>query len=214
MGIRARSAGTATITATDGRGQTVTMTVNVGENTNTTATGAPVYAGKYEPLEKANEMPMDGTSVNGVVLDYDENMEDRLELIQLVNEFRRENGLNELKIAENIMVMAQADAWDDAWQGVVDHRCSNWISRDDDYLYSCTGNLTNAKYSTAGSWAQTAFNAFYNSPGHRAQMLDEYYDYVGAGMVGRNCALYFWSTEILVNPDGWLELAKYDPLLH
>ena len=150
----AKAEGTAEITASNSTGECGSMTLTVGA----AADFAP-------PLED------DNTSLT-------DNMEIRQEMIRLINQTRKANGVSELPVNEALMNAAQA--------------CSNrrytWhhspeeskAAVDAGYPYGFGDNLT--VFTGTADAAQRAVDNWINSPGHFQTMIDPRCDCIGVGV--------------------------------
>ena len=150
----AKAEGTAEITASNSTGECGSMTLTVGA----AADFAP-------PLED------DNTSLT-------DNMEIRQEMIRLINQTRKANGVSELPVNEALMNAAQA--------------CSNrrytWhhsseeskAAVDAGYPYGFGDNLT--VFTGTADAAQHAIDNWINSPGHFQTMIDPRCDCIGVGV--------------------------------
>lgn len=111
-------------------------------------------------------------------VDLNANLEIRQEMIRLINETRRANGVAELPINEALM---------DAAQSIVAQRYS-WhhlpeeakAAQDCGSPYGFGSNLT--VFTNANDIAQRAVNNWINSPGHFQTMIDPRCDCIGVGV--------------------------------
>ena len=152
----AKAEGTAEITATNSAGEhgSVTLTVSSADSV---------------PLE----VPASGDSAG-----LTDNMEIRQEMIRLINQTRKANGVSELPVNEALMNAAQA--------------CSNqrytWhhapeeskAAADAGYPYGFGDNLT--VFTGTVDAAQCAVDNWINSPGHFETMIDPRCDCIGVGV--------------------------------
>ena len=153
----AKGAGTAEITASNSTGECGSMTLTVGA----AADSAPL------------EVPASGDSAG-----LTDNMEIRQEMIRLINQTRKANGVSELPVNEALMNAAQA--------------CSNqrytWhhspeeskAAVDAGYPYGFGDNLT--VFTGTDNAAQRAVDNWSNSPGHFQTMIDPRCDCIGVGV--------------------------------
>ena len=115
------------------------------------------------------------------------NMDIRLEMVRLINEVRRENGLAELPMDESLMNAAQ----DVSGQGVTEHRPYDHMA-----LLRCGwphGGLYNLTVFTAYGCpdiAKQAIDYWIESPGHYKTMLLEEASHVGTGVTFQNGRAY------------------------
>ena len=152
----AKAEGTAEITASNSAGERGSMTLTVGS----AALAAP-------------EAPTIGDSASLV-----DNMAIRQEMIRLINQTRKANGVSELPVSEALMNAAQA--------------CSNqrytWhhspeeskAAVDAGYPYGFGDNLT--VFTGTDNAAQRAVDNWSNSPGHFQTMIDPRCDCIGVGV--------------------------------
>lgn len=152
----AKTAGTATITVSNGTGGTGSLTLTV---------------------EGATSDPSTPVSSN---IDLNANMEVRQEMVRLINQTRRENGVPELEVNEALMNAAQ----DCAAHQFRNHSLYEWQAlRDYGWPYGGGFNLT--WFATTGDQytAKTAVDNWINSPGHFQTMLRDTATCVGAGVI-------------------------------
>ena len=147
----AKSEGTAEITAANRAGVSGTLTLTVG------SANAPARP------DSANQP---------------ENMEIRQELIRLINQTRKANGVPELSVSEALMNAAQ----------VCSNRRYTWhhsqeecqAAADAGYPYGFGDNLT--VFTGTEDAAQHALDNWINSPGHFQTMIDPACDCIGVGV--------------------------------
>ena len=152
----AKAEGSAEITASNSAGESGTVTLTVGPATPDTP-----------------EAPADGNSVS-----LTDNLEIRQEIVQLVNQTRKANGVSELPINEALMNAAQ----------VCSNRRYTWhhapeesqAAVDAGYPYGFGDNLT--VFTGTADAAQRAVDNWINSPGHFETMIDPRYDCIGVGV--------------------------------
>ena len=154
--VVAKAEGSAEITASNSAGESGAVTLTVGPATPDTP-----------------EAPADGNSVS-----LTDNLEIRQEMIRLINQTRKANGVSELPINEALMNAAQA--------------CSNrrytWhhapeeskAAADAGYPYGFGDNLT--VFTGTADAAQHAVDNWINSPGHFETMIDPRCDCIGVGV--------------------------------
>lgn len=152
----AKAEGSAEITASNSAGECGRMTLTVSSTT-------PIIP----------ETPSDGDSTS-----LTDNLEIRQEIIRLINQTRRANGVPELPVSEALMNAAQA--------------CSNrrytWhhspeesqAAVDAGYPYGFGSNLT--VFTGTADAAQHAVDNWINSPGHFQTMVDPRCDCIGVGV--------------------------------
>lgn len=104
-------------------------------------------------------------------------------IFDLVNKARREAGLSELKSDSNIMKVAEVKSQDMVDNNYFSHNSPTYGSPFD-MLKSFGISYNSAGENIAGhSTAEKAFDAWMNSPGHKANILDSAYNYTGIGIV-------------------------------
>ena len=115
------------------------------------------------------------------------NMDIRLEMVRLINEVRRENGLAELPMDESLMNAAQ----DVSGQGVTEHRPYDHMAL---IRYGWPhGGLYNLTVFTAYGCpdiAKQAIDYWIESPGHYETILLEEASHVGTGVTFQNGRAY------------------------
>lgn len=171
----AKSAGTAAITASSNAGETGQLMLTVtGTGTNNQV--SPPNAG----------------------IDLNANMEIRKEMVRLINQVRRENGVAELEVNEALMNAAQ----DCSAQGFTTHHneyeCRAALQYG--YLHGFGDNLTVFTPMTPSDTARNAVSNWKFSPGHFQTMIAERYRCIGVGVTitdGRACCYMFAG-----NPNG------------
>ena len=160
----AKAEGSVEITASNSAGECGSMTLMVSSTT-------PIIP----------ETPSDGESTS-----LTDNLEIRQEMIRLINQTRKDNGVPELPVNEALMNAAQA--------------CSNrrytWhhspeeskAAVDAGYPYGFGDNLT--VFTGTADAAQRAVNNWINSPGHFQTMIDPRCDCIGVGVTQYNGITY------------------------
>jgi len=112
--------------------------------------------------------------------------EDEQTILDLVNKARREAGLNELKVDTQMMNVARLKSQDMEDNNYFSHTSPTYGSPFD-MLKSFGVAYKTAGENIAGhSTAENAFNAWMNSPGHKANILGANYNYTGIGIVSSN----------------------------
>ena len=152
----AKGSGTAVITASNSTGECGSVTLTVGSV-------APA----------ASEAPASGDSA-----DLMGNLEIRQEMIRLINQTRKDNGVPELPISEALMNAAQACSnrrytWHHAPE-------ESQAAVDAGYPYGFGDNLT--VFTGTVDAAQRAVDNWINSPGHYETMIDPRCDCIGVGV--------------------------------
>ena len=154
--VVAKAEGSAEITASNSARESGAVTLTVGPATPDTA-----------------EAPADGNSVS-----LTDNLEIRQEMIRLINQTRKANGVSELPINEALMNAAQ----------VCSNRRYTWhhapeesqAAVDAGYPYGFGDNLT--VFTGTADAAQHAVDNWINSPGHFETMIDPRCDCIGVGV--------------------------------
>lgn len=152
----AKAEGSAEITASNSAGESGAVTLTVGPATPDTP-----------------EAPAGGNSVSLM-----DNLEIRQEMIRLINQTRKANGVSELPINEALMNAAQ----------VCSNRRYTWhhapeeskAAADAGYPYGFGDNLT--VFTGTADAAQHAVDNWINSPGHFETMIDPRCDCIGVGV--------------------------------
>ncbi len=152
----AKSEGTAEITASNSDGERGSMTLMVG------------FA-----VPAALEAPDSGDSAG-----LTDNLEIRQEMIRLINQTRKANGVSELPVNESLMNAAQ----------ICSSRRYTWhhspeeskAAVDAGYPYGFGDNLT--VFTGTTNAAQRAVDNWINSPGHFQTMIDPRCDCIGVGV--------------------------------
>ena len=152
----AKGAGAAEITASNSAGECGSMTLTVGS-------AAPA----------APEAPasMDSASLT-------DNLEIRQEMIRLINQTRKANGVSELPVNEALMTAAQACSdrrytWHHAAE-------EGQAAADAGYPYGFGDNLT--VFTGTDDAARRAVDNWINSPGHFETIIDSRCDCIGVGV--------------------------------
>ena len=152
----AKGAGAAEITASNSAGECGSMTLTVGS----AAPAAPIS-------------PADGDSAG-----LTDNQEIRQEMIRLINQTRKANGVSELPVSEALMTAAQACSdrrytWHHAAE-------EGQAAADAGYPYGFGDNLT--VFTGTDDAARRAVDNWINSPGHFETMIDSRCDCIGVGV--------------------------------
>ena len=152
----AKAEGTAEIAVSNSAGECGSMTLTVGS----AASAAP-------------EAPASGDSAN-----LTDNLEIRQEMIRLINQTRKANGVPELPVSEALMDAAQACSdrrytWHHAPE-------ESQAAVDAGYPYGFGSNLT--VFTGTTDAAQRAVDNWINSPGHFETMIDPRCDCIGVGV--------------------------------
>ncbi len=160
----AKAEGSAEITAFNRAGERGSVTLTVGPS-------APA----------ASESPASGDSAG-----LTDNMEIRQEMIRLINQTRKANGVSELAVNEALMNAAQACSnqrytWHHAQE-------ESKAAADAGYPYGFGDNLT--VFTGTTDAAQHAVDNWINSPGHFETMIDPRCDCIGVGVTQYNGITY------------------------
>ena len=152
----AKAEGTAEIAVSNSAGECGSMTLTVGS----AASAAP-------------EAPASGDSAN-----LTDNLEIRQEMIRLINQTRKDNGVSELPVSEALMNAAQACSdrrytWHHAPE-------ESQAAVDAGYPYGFGSNLT--VFTGTADAAQRTVDNWINSPGHFETMIDPRCDCIGVGV--------------------------------
>ncbi len=162
--VVAKAEGTAEITVSNNAGEYGTLTLTVGSTTQTT----PV----------ANN-----TSLT-------DKMEIRQEMIRLINQTRRANGVSELPVSEALMTAAQSCSDRRYTWHHTKEECEAVAAAG--YPYGFGDNLT--VFTGTADAAQHAVDNWISSPGHFQTMIDPDCDCIGAGITqydGVTCCYMF-----------------------
>ncbi|MCI8813269.1 MAG: CAP domain-containing protein [Oscillibacter sp.] len=152
----AKSTGSAIITVSNDAGETGSLSLTVEETISA-----------KEPPASSGE------------IDLNANMEIRQEMIRLINEVRRKNGVAELSVNESLMNAAQ----DCAAHQMRNHSPYEWqVLQDYGWSYGGGFNLTCFNATGYTYAAQTAIFNWSNSPGHFQTMIRENATCLGAGI--------------------------------
>lgn len=121
------------------------------------------------------------------------NADIRQEMIRLINQTRRENGVKELAINTSLMDAAQDCSAQMFWKHNSEYECKAAMAYG--YPYGFSANLTlfaGSEYME--NVAQTAVSNWINSPGHFQTLLDAKCDTLGVGVTinnGQACCYMF-----------------------
>ncbi len=148
----AKSDGTAVLTATGRAGETASLTLTVGN-----------------PAPSTDEAPAPVTELDEV----------RQEIIRLVNEVRRENGVSELTVNDALMDAAQEQAETLYTYHRMKEECEAALAHG--YPYGFGANITAFTGTATADAARKAVNNWVESPGHFQTMIDPDCDTIGVG---------------------------------
>lgn len=122
--------------------------------------------------------PVMSTEQSGITLT--DNLEVRQEMIRLINQVRRENGVPELTINTALMDAAQTIS---AKRYTTHHNQEEVLTaRSFGYTHGFASNLTVFTGAAPAYIAQTAVRNWINSPGHFRAMIDPRCDSIGVGV--------------------------------
>lgn len=146
------------------------------------------------------------TNMNDVLL----NAPLEMSCLGIINNYRAELGVPELGMSQTLWLGATGKGKDMKVHNYFDHECPARPSSGNqpfgfDDLLKAAG-YTEPDGSLKNTWigeilvghaasAQTAFNAWKNSPGHDAIMRDPHYRYVGIAAQARTDGAMFWAAE-------------------
>lgn len=153
----AKAEGTATITASNTTGESATLTLTVGSAVPVTPAPTPI----------ASNSQTDEPNV-------------RQELVRLINQTRKANGVSELPISEALMNAAQACSDSRYTWHHMKEECETVIACG--YPYGFGINLTVFTGTATGGIAQRALENWINSPGHFETMIKPDCDSIGVGV--------------------------------
>ena len=119
---------------------------------------------------------------NNATINYDLNSDEQ-EVFNLINKQRKNNGLDELKIDEEVQKVARIKANDMINSNYFSHNSPTYGSPFD-MLKSFKISYKTAGENIAGNSNNSeAVNAWMNSPGHKANILNSRFNYTGIGVV-------------------------------
>ena len=159
----AKAEGSAEITVSNQTGETATLTLTVGSH----APQAPTVESSPDQGEASDV---------------------RLELVRLVNETRRENGVAELTVNEALMDAAQSISDKEYSWHHTKEECEAALTCG--YPYGFGVNLTVFTGVATENAAQHALENWISSPGHFETMIDPDGDSIGVGVTERDGVTY------------------------
>ncbi len=157
----AKSEGSAEITAASSAGESGTLTLTVGSPA---APASPDSA------------------------DQSENLDVRQELIRLINQTRKANGVSELPVSEALMNAAQACSDQQYTYHHNQEECEAVIAHG--YAHGFGSNLTVFTGVATENTAQHALDNWIASPGHFQAMIDPKCDSIGVGVTENGSVTY------------------------
>lgn len=172
----AKSEGSAEITAASSAGESGTLTLTVGSPA---APASPDSA------------------------DQSENLDVRQELIRLINQTRKANGVSELPVSEALMNAAQACSDQQYTYHHNQEECEAVIAHG--YAHGFGSNLTVFTGVATENTAQHALDNWIASPGHFQAMIDPKCDSIGVGVTESGSVTYcymFVGRPDTINPYG------------
>ncbi len=172
----AKSEGSAEITAASSAGESGTLTLTVGSPA---APASPDSA------------------------DQSENLDVRQELIRLINQTRKANGVSELPVSEALMNAAQACSDQQYTYHHNQEECEAVIAHG--YAHGFGSNLTVFTGVATENTAQHALDNWIASPGHFQAMIDPKCDSIGVGVTENGSVTYcymFVGRPDTINPYG------------
>lgn len=125
---------------------------------------------------------------------FSEYNDKKSEFLELINRYRQENGIAPLKISNTLTKAAQLHSEDMANQNYFSHTSLDGRTfvdrmRQTGYKYNTwLGENIAAGYDTA----QSVFDAWKNSPGHNANMLNPDFVVIGIGIAYNSSSTYCW----------------------
>jgi uncharacterized protein YkwD len=118
--------------------------------------------------------------------------------LELINDYRRENGVPELAVSKALNQASYLHSKDMADKNYFDHDSQDGRTPDDrmaeqGYEDGTTGENIAAGYPTA----EKVFEIWRNSPGHNENMLDEDFAVIGIGLAENDSSEYgeYWTTD-------------------
>lgn len=103
------------------------------------------------------------------------------EMLELINEARRKEGLEPLSLNNKLIEMAKFKAQDMKNLGKLSHNGSYGSFKDLLSLYEINYSSSGENILMGGSSSQQMFNMWWKSPGHRANMMNPEYKKIGIG---------------------------------
>ena len=186
----AKAAGSATITVSNSAKENGTLTLTVGS----AASPAPVKPARKDDInctgkESANPAKEDGA---GCARENEtgctEKEDARQELIRLINETRREDGVAELPVSEALMTAAQSISDRHYTWHHTKEECEAVIAAG--YPYGFGVNLTVFTGVATEETARHALENWLNSPGHFETMIKADCDSIGVGVTESGSVTY------------------------
>ncbi|MFC7394351.1 CAP domain-containing protein [Scopulibacillus cellulosilyticus] len=119
-------------------------------------------------------------------------------VVELTNQERQKNGLQPLKVDNQLSKMARDKSQDMADNGYFDHQSPKYGSPFDmmktyGIKYTAAGENIAAGQKTP----EEVVNSWMNSPGHRANILNKDYTYIGVGYVKGGSYGTYWTQDFI-----------------
>lgn len=130
------------------------------------------------PITNSTNTNITNNSTNTLAIGEDEQI-----IFNLVNKARKEAGLSELKVDLSIMKVAEIKSQDMEDKNYFSHTSPTYGSPFDMLKSFGISYKSAGENIAAHSSAENAFNAWMESPGHKANILDSSYNYTGIGVV-------------------------------
>ncbi len=150
-----------------------------------TATAPDGRSGSVEVTVKGGNQPENPGWSKDTSIDLTANADIRQEMIRLINQTRRKNGVGELAVNTSLMDAAQDCSAQMFWKHNSEYECKAAMAYG--YPYGFSANLTlfaGSEYME--NVAQTAVTNWINSPGHFQTLLDAKCDTLGVGVTIKN----------------------------
>ncbi|MFD2923612.1 CAP domain-containing protein [Halobacillus naozhouensis] len=156
----------------------------------------PQQTGKEQPAEQPASEPsqVPAEVIEQATSSYEE------KVVQLVNEERAKEGLSPLKMHDRLSDLARMKSQDMADKGYFSHTSPTYGSPFDmmqqyNFSYSAAGENIAAGQRTP----QEVVEGWMNSPGHRANIMNEHFTHIGVGYVEGGSYGTYW-TQLFMNP--------------
>ncbi|WP_318036166.1 CAP domain-containing protein [Halobacillus amylolyticus] len=165
----------------------------------------PQPAQQEQPVEQAAQAPQSGqesTEASQAPAEVEANATSNYEekVVQLVNEERAKEGLAPLEMHNRLSDLARMKSQDMADKGYFSHTSPTYGSPFDmmkqyDFSYSTAGENIAAGQRTP----QEVVEGWMNSPGHRANIMNESFTHIGVGYVEGGSYGTYW-TQLFMTP--------------
>lgn len=180
-----KAPGTAVISVTDEAGNQASMTLTVSGKS--PAPTPPAENGSPEQVPAGSNPVVNSEWSHNPDADLTANMDIRLEMVQLINQVRREHGRAELPIDDRLMNATQ-DVSTQHFREHTQYEREATIAYG--WLHGGCHNLTCFNMASDGNIAQRAVTNWVNSPGHLQSMLREDVTCIGVGVTIENETAY------------------------